>query len=286
MALDHERLLTLQLPDRRQGFSRKDAIFYALSIGIGTDPLDPDQLKFVYEKQLQAFPAIAHILAMETDWIFDPANGLDLTRLLHLDSGLTMHQPLPSAGTLNSKMRISAVHDQGEGRGAIVRFDRDLYDVDRDLLCATVTGAFYLRGQGGFGGAAPPPSSAPVVPDRAPDASCDLATHPEAALLYRLNHDMNPIHVDPAIARAAGFERPLLHGACTYAIACHAFVRSLCGYDAARLRRFDARFSAPVFPGDTLRTDFWAIGDNRFAFTCRAVERDMIVLNSGLAAHY
>lgn len=279
-------MLALEFSDLEQSYSAKDLIFYALSIGLGEDPLAREQLKFVYERDLQAFPSMFHILAMDADWLFDPENGVDLSRLLHLESGLTVHHSLPPSGTVASRMRIAAILDQGEGKGAIIRFERDIRAVGSDMALATVTGTFLLRGMGGFGGATPPRPSLSAIPERAPDHVCDLITLPRAALLYRLNHDMNPIHVDPDMAQVAGFDRPLLHGACTYAVACHAFVRTVCGYDASRLHRFDVRFSAPVFPGDTLRSEFWEIGNKHYVFTCRALERDVVVLNGGLAAQY
>ena len=127
-----------------------------------------------------------------------------------------------------------------------------------------------------------PTRPAHVLPERAPDLVSDLATLPQAALLYRLNGDYNPLHADPDVATAAGFPRPILHGLCTFGVAGHALLRTLCGYDPARLRRIEVRFSSPVFPGETVRTEIWREGTGRAGFRCRVVERDVIAINNGL----
>ncbi len=121
------------------------------------------------------------------------------------------------------------------------------------------------------------------MPDRAPDASCELRTLPQAALIYRLSGDYNPLHADPAVAAGGGFDKPILHGLCTYGVAGHAILRTLCGYDGSKLRRLDARFSSPVFPGETIRTDMWNEGPGRAAFRCHVVERNVMVLDNGRA---
>lgn len=286
MPFNPQRLLAHPFADQFEDYDARATMFYALSVGLGADPLDRGQLGYVYEQGLRAFPAMAHVLAMELGWIFDPENGIDLPQLLHVESGMAMHRPLPPAGRVKSRLTIPHIFDRGKAKGAVLRFERDLHDASSGALLATVSGTFLLRGNGGFGGEpgnALPPAE---IPDRAPDKICDLPTLPQAALLYRLNNDPNPLHADPDVARQAGFERPILHGACTYAVACHAFLRAITGYDGPLLRRFDARFSAPVFPGETIRTEFWELGPNRHAFRALALERNAVVLNNGLAEHH
>jgi acyl dehydratase len=121
------------------------------------------------------------------------------------------------------------------------------------------------------------------LPERAPDRVCDLATLPQAALIYRLSGDYNPLHADPEVAKAAGFPRPILHGLCSFGVAGHALLRTLCGYDPAKLKRVDGRFSSPVFPGETIRTEIWRDGEGRASFRCRVAGRDAVVINNGLA---
>jgi acyl dehydratase len=147
---------------------------------------------------------------------------------------------------------------------------------------ATATQTTFCRGDGGFGG--PPREAPPVhaIPERPPDHVCDLTTRPETALIYRLSGDPNPLHVDPAVAKAAGFPRPILHGLATFGIAGHAILKTVCGYDPARLTAIAGRFSAPVFPGDTIRTELWRDGAV-VSFRARVVERDVVALNNGRA---
>jgi len=149
-------------------------------------------------------------------------------------------------------------------------------------LVATVTQTTFCRGDGGFGG---PPRETPKphpIPERAPDLTCDLATRPEAALLYRLSGDPNPLHVDPETAKKAGFPRPILHGLATFGVAGHALLKTLCGYDPSKLTSMAGRFSAPVFPGETIRTAIWRDG-NVISFRAHAVERDVVAINNGRA---
>ena len=146
----------------------------------------------------------------------------------------------------------------------------------------SLTQTTFCRGDGGFGGperAAPAPHA---IPERAPDLVCDLPTRPEMALIYRLSGDVNPLHAEPDFAKAAGFPKPILHGLATFGVAGHALLKSLCGYDPARLTAIAGRFSAPVYPGETIRTEMWRDG-NVVSFRARVVERDVIALNNGRA---
>lgn len=160
-----------------------------------------------------------------------------------------------------------------------------LFEVDGrlakdDTAVFTLGMTVIARCDGGFGGAS---GSAPLphrVPRREPDLSCDSGTRVDQALLFRLNGDRNPLHADPGTAGRAGFELPILHGLCTYGIACRAILRTICEYDDTLITGFDARFSSPVMPGDTVRTDMWQDG-NIVSFSCTAVERDVIVLRNG-----
>ena len=134
----------------------------------------------------------------------------------------------------------------------------------------------------GFGGPSGPVKRPHPEPEGSPDLTVDLSTRPEQALVYRLNSDLNPLHIDPAVARDAGFPRPILHGLCTFGTVCHALLRGLCDYDTGRFGRMDLRFSSPVFPGETIRTEIWRDG-SQVSFRARVVERDIVVLNNGLA---
>jgi len=163
-----------------------------------------------------------------------------------------------------------------------VRTERAVHGKTDGIHYATVGSTIFCRGDGGFGGPVVKQPAPHAIPERAPDLICDLATLRQSALLYRLNGDDNPLHVDPEVAQAAGFSEPILHGLCTYGFAAHAIVRTCCDYDASRLATTAVRFSATVYPGETLRTEIWRDGP-AVAFRTRVVERDAIVLNNGRA---
>jgi acyl dehydratase len=283
MAIDYDRLRNWPFPEVEQSYAARDSILYALGLGLGADPVDERQLRFVYEEGLRALPTMAAVLAYPGFWIKDPATGVDWKRVLHGEQGLVIHRPLPAAATVTGRTVIDAIVDKGPGRGALLYAHRDVRDKESGELLCSVSSTAFLRGDGGFGGPSGPTRPAHALPDRAPDIAVDLPTLPQAALIYRLSGDYNPLHADPAVAKAAGFPRPILHGLCTYGVAGHALLRELCGYDPARLRRMDVRFSAPVFPGETIRTEIWQESAGRAGFRCRVVERDVVVINNGYA---
>lgn len=282
MAIDYQRLLDWPVPEVRQTYSVRDSQLYALAVGLGADPVNTRQLPFVYEQAPQALPMQAVVLGYPGFWMKDPATGVDWVRLVHAEQGLTLHRPLPASGEVIGRTRVVGINDKGPGKGAIVYSQRTLHDAVSDALIATLDSSTFCRGDGGCGGSDAPPMRLAPTPERAPDAVCELPTLPQQALLYRQCGDFNPLHADPAVARAAGFERPILHGLCTFAVAGHALLRTLCDYDPARLTQLQARFSAPVYPGETLRTEIWNEA-GAVAFRTLAVERNVVVLSHGRA---
>jgi acyl dehydratase len=280
MALNYERIMAYRPADIAVSYGTRDCILYALGIGLGMDPLDPGQLKFVYERAgLEAFPTMAVVLGWPGR-MTDPAFGIDERLVVHADLKVVLHRPLAPEGQLISRPRIREVIDKGPGNAAIIQSTRDLVDTDGRPI-ATVESSAMARKHGGFGGKVTDAPAPAAVPDTAPSKVCDLPTPPNLALLYRLNGDENPLHADPQRAKVAGFERPILHGAASFGIAAHAIVR-LIDYRAERLASIAARFSRPVFPGETIRTEMWPDGA-RVPFQCRVVERGDIVLSHGLA---
>ncbi|WP_426954787.1 MaoC/PaaZ C-terminal domain-containing protein [Muricoccus radiodurans] len=284
MPLDPDRLMNWPVPEIRQTLTRRDTMLYALSIGIGQDPMDEAALAFLDERRLVAMPSMAVVLGYPGFWLGNPETGVDAVRLVHGEQSLTVHRPLPVEGELVGRTRVTGLVDRGEGKGAILYSERVISDAGTGEAIATVAQSTFLRGDGGFSGGDPrwvgPARPPHPEPDGAPGRSLDLATRPEQALLYRLNGDLNPLHMDPAVARKAGFERPILHGLCTFGVVCHALVRALCGGDPARFGSVALRFSAPVFPGETIRTEFWE-GPDGAAFRARVVERDKVVVSNG-----
>jgi acyl dehydratase len=283
MAIDYQALKHWPFPDVEHSYRARDTMLYALGLGLGADPMDGQQLRFVYEEGLKALPTMAVVLAHTGQWSKDPRTGINWKMLLHGEQGLVVHRPLPAAGTVVGRTVIEEIIDKGKGKGALIYSRRDIADKETGALLASLSSTSFLRGDGGFGGPAGPTKPVHQPPERAPDMVCDLATLPQAALIYRLSGDYNPLHADPEIAKAAGFARPILHGLCTFGVAGHALLRTLCGYDPARLRRMQLRFSSPVFPGETVRTQMWREGGGSFGFRCRSVERDVVVINNGLA---
>lgn len=224
-----------------------------------------------------ALPSLATVLAVTRTPLADPAYGADYRRAVHGEIALTLHRPLPVEGKLEGRGRIAGIVDKGPGRGALVYAERTLSTAGEGI--ATIASTTFLRGDGGFGGPSGPVRAPHELPSSPPARFVDLPTRPEQALYYRFNGDENPLHADPAAAAHAGFPRPILHGLCTFGVVCHAVVRTLCGYDPARLRALEARFSAPVFPGETIRTELWDDG----SFRARVVEREAIVVTNGRA---
>lgn len=280
MGLDYGRIMAWRPADIAVRYGPRDCILYALGIGLGMDPLDPGQLKFVYERAgLEAFPTMAAVLGWPGR-MTDPAFGLDETMVVAAALKVTLARPLAVEDELVSRPRIAEVVDRGPGGPAIILATRELFARDGALV-ARIDSDLLARKHGGFGGKATTLPDPPAIPDRPPDRVCDLPTPPNLALLYRLTGDENPLHADPARAKAAGFSRPILHGAATFGVAAHAVAREI-GYRADRLASVSARFSRPVFPGETIRTELWSAGGD-VLFQCRAAERGEVVLTNGLA---
>jgi acyl dehydratase len=282
MPIDPAYLLSLPPRITRHVYSRRDTILYALGVGAGHDPQDIDELRFVYEEGLEALPSMAVVLAYPGFWQREPQYGIDWKRVLHGEQSVRLHARLPVEGTVFSELTIDRIVDKGAATGALLYSTRRiLLEPDKTLL-ATVEQVSFLRGDGGCGssGETPKPHA---VPERAPDSETHLSTRPEQALLYRLLGDYNPLHVDPRVAREANLPRPILHGLCTYGIATRALLRVLCGNDPGRLARIDCRFTAPVFPGDTIMVSVWRESAGQAAFQARALERGVLVLNNGYA---
>jgi acyl dehydratase len=282
MTINYAKLLALKIPEVEHSYTDKDTILYALGVGLGHDPLDLEQLPFVYEKNLKALPTFAAVLGYPGFWARDLNTGIDWVKLVNGEQGITLHRPLSPAGTVIGRTRILEAIDKGAGKGALVYTEKTVTDKASGALVATVTQTSFCRGDGGFGGPPREPPAPHPLPERAPDMVCDLATRPEQALIYRLSADRNPLHADPEIARAAGFPRPILHGLGTFGVVGHALLRAACGYDPARLQSINARFSAPVYPGETLRTEIWRDG-TVVSFRSRVLERDAVAINNGRA---
>ncbi len=279
--MNREALLHWPFDELEQSYSATDAILYALGLGIGADPTDPNQLRFVYEEGLAALPTMAVIFGYPGLYLREPAADVNWQQMLHGEQSLVLHRPLQPAGRIVSVNRVDDVIDKGAGRGALVYATREQRDAGTGELIATLTSTAFCRADGGFGGPSGPVKPAHPVPTAEPSLSLSTSTLPQAALIYRLSGDFNPIHADPRIAAEGGFSRPVLHGLCTFGIAGYALLGALCRYEPERLRRLEARFSAPVYPGDTITTSIWQEADGRAAYRCSVAARGVVVIDNG-----
>ncbi|MGE7966516.1 MaoC/PaaZ C-terminal domain-containing protein [Pseudomonas sp. NPDC089918] len=280
MPIEVEKLLSYPIPVVRQTLTRQKTAFYALSVGLGADPLDERQLRYVdYCRDLRALPSLALVLGHPGFWLGDGRSGVDPKSVVHGEQELTVHDELPVEGEVIGETCIVGLVDKGPGQGALLYTRKEVRSVVDDRLLASALNTTFLRGGGGFGGDSSALRASHTLPGSEPDFSVDLPTRPEQALYYRMNGDDNPLHVDPAVAAAAGFSRPILHGLCTFGTVCHALLRTLVDYDASRLRSMALRFSSPVLPGETIRIEIWRDG----SFRARVLERDALVVSNGLA---
>lgn len=283
MVMDPAYLLALPPRITRHTYARRDTILYALGVGAGHDPLDSGELHFVYEEGLQALPSMAVVLAYPGFWQREAQYGIDWKRVLHGGQSIQLYAPLPIEGTVRGEMTIDRIIDKGRGRGALLYTTRRIVDESTESVLASVQQVSFLRGDGGCGGQGGEIPQPNMIPDRTPDGEVSLTTRPEQALIYRLCGDYNPLHADQRVAREAGLSRPILHGLCTYGVATRALVRFLCSNQPLRMKRIDCRFTAPVYPGDTIAVSVWRESPGRAAFQAWASERDVLVLNNGYA---
>mgnify|MGYP000874508919 CR=1 FL=1 len=285
--LNWKEVLDWKFADVEQSYTERDAILYALGLGFGQDPTDEHDLRYVHEAHetgLQVVPSLAVVLGGPGAWMRDGRTGIDWVRSLHGEQGLVVHGPLPPAARVIGRNRVTGIIDKGPGKGALLMMERDIVNADTGALLATRTSSSFLRGDGGCGAPAREQSRPEPVPVRAPDVVHRISTRPEAALIYRLSGDYNPVHASPAVARKAGFERPILHGLCTFGMACRALLATVCMNAPQRLRTMTGRFSAPVYPGETQTVEIWEEAGGRVRFRTRVEERGITAFDFGEAS--
>ncbi|WP_088138804.1 MaoC/PaaZ C-terminal domain-containing protein [Achromobacter xylosoxidans] len=282
MPIDRELLLNWTIPDVRHAYTERDTMLYALGLGVGDNPQSSQAMRFAFERDLLALPTMAVVLGYPGLWMRDPGLGLQWHKMLHSEQGMALYRPLPTAGTVIGRTRVTDVYDRGPEKGAVVHTRRDVVDATTDELLCSLFVTSVLRADGGFGGPPPPARHSAAMPERVPDYVRDQAILPQAAFIYRLSGDYNPLHVDPQLAADAGFKAPILHGLCTFGMAGRALLDAVCGNEPRRLQSMDVRFSAPVYPGETLRTEIW-IDRGSAVFRSSALERGTVVLNHGRA---
>jgi acyl dehydratase len=283
MPLDYDYLMGLPPLQIDQDYTTRDTILYALGVGAGAAAIEApeDNLRFVYEAGLLALPTMAVVLAYPGFWAKDPKYGITWQKLLHGEQSVEFHAPIPVEGRVRGLMQIEEIYDRGAEKGALLTISRRIRDRDSNTLLATVRQVNVLRADGGFGGPTRPEQLSRTPPNRPADAKLCVPTRPESALIYRLSGDTNPLHADPAIAAAAGFGRPILHGLASYGVVGRVLLAQLCANEPSRLQRLDVRFSAPVYPGETFEISIWKEPGGRAFVEASVVERGLTVLKGG-----
>jgi acyl dehydratase len=256
-------------------------MLYAYGIGMGADPMDEKELAFVNEaaaepRPLKVVPTFASVAA----WGSGPGE-MNLNRVMVVDGerDITFHKPLPTTSNIIADSTVLAVYDKGKDKGAVIRHQTVLKN-EKGKPLATLVASRFARGDGGFGGPSEGQPEPHQMPNRAPDRTVDITTRPDQALVYRLCGDRNPLHSDPGFARKAGFPKPILHGMCTYGITCRGVLQTYADYDPSAFRQHAARFSSPVFPGDTVTMELWKDG-NVISFEAKVKARNVTVIKSG-----
>ncbi len=282
MAIEYERLRNWPFEDRTDHYAVRNSILYALTLGYGSDPCNESDLRYVYEQDTLAIPTLLATIGAPGPWATNAATGINWLQLLHGEHRMTFHAPVKAAACVTSKTRVTHVVDKGAGKGALVTTTRNVHDTDDGTLLATIEHVSFCRADGGFGQGDQPLPPLPATPNTPAHETILVQSLPQSALLYRLNGDLNPIHALPGMAAKAGFDRPILHGLCTYGMAARALLAAYCADAPSMLKDFSVRFSAPVFPGETLRVETWKAGSS-VQFRALAHERGVVVLSHGMA---
>lgn len=277
MPIDQEKLFGAPPRSWDASWTANDVILYHLGIGAGDPPTDPGELAYTYERHLKVLPSFGVVPAFMAipDFVSTPGLDVNFAMLLHGEQETVVHGPIPAAATATSTLRPVAVYDKGKGALLV---NEVVTEVDGQPIFTNLMSAF-IRGEGGFGGDSGPPNPV-TIPGREPDVVVDSRTLPQQALLYRLNGDGNPLHADPEFAAFGGFDRPILHGLCTYGVVCKAAVDAALDGDVAQVGGYRARFTGVVFPGETVQTRVWR-GDGELLIEATVPDRDAKVLSNG-----
>jgi acyl dehydratase len=280
------RLTALEMLGRRAEaqtyqWTDRDYLLYALALGLGGDRQYGPALSFVYEPHLRVVPTFPTVLA----WVAEPtfaSLGAHPDFALHAGQSIELHRVLDRPETVTVSGRVVAVHDKGRERGALIVMRQEVVRASDGAPIATLLTSCFARDAGGCGSAGEPPAAPRTAPDRPPDHRIIYDVHKDAALLYRLTGDRNPLHADPKAAQAAGFERPILHGLCSFGMTCRAMLECIAEWRPERIISQSARFSAPVYPGDRLEVSLWREG-GEVCFEAHVVERRAAVITGGRA---
>ena len=277
MTINYDEIMSLKSEDIEISYTDKQSILYSLGVGLGNDPMNLGELKYVYENSQLALPSMATNFQYHNPLLLKA--NLNFVMVVHGEQKLFVINPIPVSGEFLMNMKVINCFDKGATKGAVIETETSVRLKKDDTPICRLISTTFARGDGGFGGADAPPSKK-INLEGSPDMVHELSTKPDQALIFRLSGDFNPLHSDPNFAKAAGFPKPILHGMCTYGVACRSLVSSVCDNDVKKLKRFDCRFSSPVFPGETIVTEMWK-NDNVVSFQSKVKERDKVVLKNG-----
>jgi acyl dehydratase len=278
MPIDREKALGASLGEGEGGWRPDDVILYHLGIGAGVPATDPKELEYTYEKELKVLPSFVVVARSGRGgmgFAGIPGVSFNPALLLHGEQEIEIHRPLPTEAKTRSRARVADIFDKG--KAALLIMETEVRD-EKGSPLYTNRSSLFLRGEGGFGGPSGPPV-ANEAPAREPDGEVTSPTLPQQALLYRLNGDKNPLHVDPGFAKMGGFDRPIIHGLCSYGIVCKAVVDHALAGETTRVKRYQARFRGVAFPGETYVTRYWKEG-KRILIESKSRERDAIVISN------
>ena len=287
MAIDYDDMMQSGATGLAASYDEKDVMLYALGVGFGRDPLDANELPFVYENNgLKVVPTFASVInrgeAPAARQRMPQKSEINFALVVDGERRITVHKPLPPKCEVVADERYLDILDKGEGKGAVLIQERVVREAASNDKLFTIVTSIFARGDGGFGGKPQGGPELHPIPERKPDLVKECDTRPDQAFLYALSGDRNPLHRDPVFAKMVGFPRPILHGLCSYGTACRALLSTLAGYQPERIRQFDVRFSKPVFPGETLVVELWQDGAT-VSYRASVKERPgTIVLNNGL----
>lgn len=283
MGIPYPDLLEMSSKGDDCSYTDREVMLYALGIGMGEDPLGDDELAFVNEgwltprePTLKVVPTFASVFGYSAR---PPALNVNRVKVVDAARDITFHKPLPIAAKVTADSSYTGAWDKGD-KGAIIRRESVMRDASGDPIC-TITGLSFARGDGHFGGPTDGVPESHQAPDRAPDLSVDIPTRDNQALIFRLSGDRNPLHSDPEFGTKAGFEKPILHGMCTYGITCRAVLQTFADWDPNAFRRHAAQFRSPVYPGETITVDMWKDGGT-ISFEARVKARNVTVVKHGL----
>lgn len=277
MPVDPKKAVGYELPERKGEWSQDDVILYHLGIGAGVPPTDPNELSYTYEGNLKVLPSygVIPVSGALTSMAGIPGVDINFAMVLHGEQDLEIKKTIPPQAKVVHKSRVADIFDKG--KAALIILEVETAEEGGDPLFVNRISIF-ARGEGGFGGESGP-KAGNQAPERAPDYQKESTTLPQQALLYRLNGDKNPLHADPEYAKMGGFDKPILHGLCSYGVVCKAVVDTLFGGDTAKVGRYQARFAGVVFPGETIVTSMWKEGD-KILIEAKTKERDTPVISN------